>query len=86
MTAGDIPAPRGSSGDEAAARMIRPPPRIVFVTHRFQHHATRSGYDRILESVPGERLEPDRLIRLTRWLPERIFSWVRRASGMELYG
>ncbi|MGH7856213.1 MAG: glycosyltransferase family 4 protein, partial [Candidatus Binatia bacterium] len=61
-------------------------PRIAFVTHRFRHHAPSSGYDRVLDTIPGERLDPGLLIRLARPLPDRIFSWIRRASGMELYG
>lgn len=61
------------------------PPAIVFVTHRFEHHAEPSGYDRVLERIPGRRLRSDLLLRLTRPLPDRLFGWLRNGGLYRRY-
>lgn len=61
------------------------PARIVFITHRFRHHATPSGYDRLRERIPSEVVTADRLLRLCRPIPERVFSWIRQRAGLETY-
>src|SRR5688500_8919977 len=59
--------------------------RVVFVTHQFRHHSDHSGYDRIAELIPGRALRADALVHLFRPVPDRIFDWVRRGSGVEEY-
>jgi glycosyltransferase involved in cell wall biosynthesis len=61
------------------------PARVAFITHRFEHHSDHSGYDRLLDFVPGERLDPGPSMRVAKWIPDRVFAWIRRASGMDLY-
>ncbi|MGH7821569.1 MAG: hypothetical protein ACREQ9_17530, partial [Candidatus Binatia bacterium] len=67
--------------------MAAPPdsPRIVFVTHRFRHHTAGSGYDRIREWIPGETVDATALVRLTRPVPVRVFSRIRRIAGLTTY-
>lgn len=56
-------------------------PRVRFVTKRWSHHSTHSGYDRIIDYV-GEPIERIDLTRLSsRWIPERIaMKFVSRAE------
>ncbi|MGH7897424.1 MAG: glycosyltransferase family 4 protein [Candidatus Binatia bacterium] len=60
-------------------------PRIVFIKHRYATHAEHSGYDRIAEKIPGEIIDAGWMRRLTGPVPDRVFSWVKKASGLERY-
>jgi glycosyltransferase involved in cell wall biosynthesis len=60
--------------------------RVAFVSHRFPHHASHSGYDRLLEGLSGEAIDGSALERLTRVIPDRVFTAIRDASGMRFYG
>jgi glycosyltransferase involved in cell wall biosynthesis len=59
--------------------------RIVFVSYRHSVHADHSGYDRIVERIPGTIIDSSLIEQGTRWLPDRVFGWLRRASGLERY-
>lgn len=55
--------------------------RVRFVTKRWSHHSTHSGYDRIIDYI-GEPIGRIDLTRLSsRWIPERIaMKFVSRAG------
>ena len=62
---------------------------LRFVTRRFRHHAAHSGYDRILEWIPGTVIDGERLTRGAAFLPDRLFAWTKRPGegpSDELYG
>lgn len=47
-------------------------PRVRFVTKRWSHHSTHSGYDRIIDYI-GDPIERIDLTRLSsRWIPESV--------------
>jgi len=69
---------RGASGEPPSAR-------VVFVTHRFAHHAAPSGYDRLRDFIPGEAIDATRWISLSRPIPDRVFIAIRRFSGVRNY-
>lgn len=56
-------------------------PRVRFLTKRWSHHSTHSGYDRVIDYI-GEAIERLDLSRLSsRWIPERIaMKFVSRAE------
>jgi len=69
---------RGASGEPRSAR-------VVFVTHRFAHHAAPSGYDRLCDFISGGVIDATRWISLSRPIPDRIFIAIRRFSGVRNY-
>lgn len=65
------------------ANPSRPPVR--FVTKRWPHHSTHSGYDRIVHYL-GSAVPPLDLERLSsRWIPERVAARFTRGAGVEHY-
>ena len=59
--------------------------RVIFVTHRFAHHAAPSGYDRLRDFIPGEAIDASRWVSLARWIPDRVFVGIRRFAGVRHY-
>ena len=56
-----------------------------FVTKRWPHHSTHSGYDRVVHYI-GSAVPPIDLDRLSsRWIPERIAGRFTRRAGVHQY-
>ena len=55
--------------------------RIRFVTKRWAHHSTHSGYDRIVDYL-GTAIEPLAPSLLSRWIPERVASSISYRAGV----
>ena len=66
-------------GEESSRRRVR------FVTKRWAHHSTHSGYDRIIDYI-GSAVPPIDLDRLSsRWIPERFAIPFQRRAGVHQY-
>lgn len=59
--------------------------RVRFVTKRWPHHSTHSGYDRILHYMGSAVPTIDSGPLSSRWIPERIASRFSRRSGVHQY-
>jgi glycosyltransferase involved in cell wall biosynthesis len=60
-------------------------PQVRFVTKRWPHHSTHSGYDRLTHYI-GSAIDPIDLGRLSsRWIPERVAVRFTRRAGVYQY-
>ncbi|MBN2106689.1 MAG: glycosyltransferase family 4 protein [Deltaproteobacteria bacterium] len=55
--------------------------RIHYIYERMAHHATHSGYDRIVGYIDGDCVGHNALYRILGMCPERVLARLRRTAG-----